>query len=103
MQIPYIFTSPRVIVKQAVTFDNVTGVTYRDVEGEHSIWIARVPFLPALTSDDFTRLGQQRINLIQQRQFRFIYDLARARENHATFELRFIANRNPVPGQPNLI
>jgi hypothetical protein len=103
MQIPYIFTSPRVIVKQAVSFDNATGVTYREVEAEHSIWIARVPFLPALTSDDFTRLGQQRINLIQQRQFRFIYDLARARENHATFELRFIANRNPVPGQPNLI
>jgi hypothetical protein len=103
MKIPDIFTSPRVLAKQAVEFDNVKGVTYREIEGEHSIWAARVPFLPALTSDDFTRLGQQRINLIQQRQFRFIYDLARARENHATFELRFIANPNPVPGQPNLI
>ena len=103
MQVPYIFTSPRVFVKEAVDFDNERGVVYREVGGEHSIWAARVPFLPAMLSDDFRPFGKERIRLIQQRQFRFIYDLARARENRATFELRFISTPNPVPGQPNLI
>ncbi len=99
----YVHVSPRVTVRQAVAFDNEQGVTYRQVEGEHAIWAARVPFLPAMLSEDFTRAGKQRIALVMQRQFRFIYDLARARENRATFELRFIATPNPVPGQPNLI
>ncbi len=103
MDTPYIYTSPRVFAQQAVSFDNERGITYEEVAGEHSIWAARVPFLPAMMSEDFTRLGTQRIRLIQQRQFRFIYDLARARENRATFELRFIATPNTVPGQPNLI
>lgn len=56
-----------------------------------------------MISDDFTRMGKQRIALAMERQIRFIYDLARAREHRATFELRFIATQNPVPGQPNLI
>ncbi|MDP9310389.1 MAG: DUF87 domain-containing protein [Chloroflexota bacterium] len=56
-----------------------------------------------MISDDFTRMGKQRIALAMERQIRFIYDLARAREHRATFELRFIATPNPVPGQPNLI
>lgn len=102
MQIPFIYTSSRVFVQQAVGFDNERGVTYKEVGGEHSIWAARVPFLPAMMSDDFTRLGRERIPLIMRRQFRFIYDLARARDNRATFELRFVATPNPVPGQPNL-
>lgn len=103
MQIPYIYTSPREFVREAVGFDNEKGITYQEVGGEHAIWAARVPFLPALMSEDFTRLGKQRIQLVMQRQFRFIYDLARARENRATFELRFISTPNPVAGQPNLI
>lgn len=103
MQTPYIYTSPRVFVQEATDFNNERGVVYREIGGEHAIWAARVPFLPAMMSDDFTRLGKQRILLVMQRQFRFIYDLARARENRATFELRFIATPNPVPGQPNLI
>ncbi|MCL4299588.1 MAG: DUF87 domain-containing protein [Anaerolineae bacterium] len=103
MQIPYIYTSPRVMVRQAVDFDNERGVIYKEIGGEHAIWAARVPFLPAMMSADFTRLDKQRILLVMQRQFRFIYDLAHARENQATFELRFIATPNPVPGQPNLI
>src|SRR3990170_6168863 len=103
METPYIFTSPREFVRQPVGFDNQQGVVYEEVGGEHSVWVARVPFLPAMMSEDFTRLGKQRIPLIQQRQFRFIYDLARARENRATFELRFLSTPNPVPGQPNLI
>ena len=100
---PYIYTSPRAFVQQAVSFDNESGVGYKEVGGEHSIWAARVPFLPAMLSDDFTRVGQARIPSVMKRQFRFIYDLARARENRATFELRFISTPNPVPGQPNLI
>lgn len=103
MQIPYIYTTPMVTVQQEVNFDNEHGVIYKPVKGEHAIWAARVPFLPTMLSEDFTRLGKQRIVLIMQRQIRFIYDLARAREHRATFELRFIALPNPVPGQPNLI
>ncbi|MDZ4720909.1 MAG: hypothetical protein SH847_20825, partial [Roseiflexaceae bacterium] len=103
MDLPYIFTSPREIVRQAVDFNNEQGIIYREIGGEHAIWAARVPFLPAMLSDDFTRLGKQRIQLIMERQMRFIYDLARARDNLATFELRFISTPNPVPGQPNLV
>lgn len=103
MRSPYVYTSPRVCARQAIGFDNERGVTWREVEGEHAIWAARVPFLPAMLSADFTRLGRERIPLIQLRQFRFLYDLARAREHHATFELRFIARPNPIPGQPNPI
>jgi hypothetical protein len=103
MELPYIYTSPRELVQQPIDFDNEQGVSYKAVGGEHSIWAARVPFLPAMLSDDFTRLGKQRIQLIMERQMRFIYDLARSRENQATFELRFISTPNPVPGQPNLV
>ena len=100
---PYIYTSPHEIIKEEVSFNNDTGVVYKETGGEHGIWAARVPFLPAMMSEDFTRLGVKRIGFIQQRQFRFIYDLVRSRENRATFELRFISTPNPVHGQPNLI
>lgn len=97
------FVSPHAVVREAVDFDNNNGVTYREVGGEHAIWAARVPFLPAMMSEDFTRLGRERIPLVMKRQFDFIYDLARARDHRATFELRFIATPNPLPGEPNLI
>ena len=100
---PYIYTTVQEFVKEESNFDNEHGITYKEVTGEHSIWVARVPFIPAMMSDDFIRPGVKRIAYIQQRQFRFIYDLARARENRATFELRFISSPNPMPGQPNLI
>ena len=101
---PYIHTTDRVFISRPVGFDNEKGVTYEKTEGEHSIWVVRVPFLPAMISGDFTRLGgQHRIPYIQQRQVRFLYDLVRLRENNATFELRFISTPNRVEGQPNLI
>ena len=103
MKLPFIFTTERVFINRPVGFDNEKGVTYEETGGEHSIWAARVPFLPAMTSGDFTRLGQHRIQYIQERQVRFLYDLVRSRENQATFELRFISKLNPVEGQPNLI
>ena len=103
MRTPYIHTSERDFVTQAVGFDNEEGLISQEVGGEHAIWAARVPFLPALMSQDFIRMGRERIPLIMRRQFRFIYDLARAREHRATFELRYIATPNPVAGQPNLI
>jgi len=103
MQTPFIHTTDRVIVTRAVGFDNQNGVTYEETGGEHSIWAARIPFLPLMTSDDFTRMGRNRIEFIQQRQVRFMYDLVRSRENQATFELRFISTPNQVKGQPNLI
>ncbi len=100
---PYIYISPRVLIREEVDFDNDQGIHYQEAGGEHAIWAARIPFLPAMVSEDFTRLGVRRIGLIQQRQFRFINDLARARESRATFELRFISTPNSTPGQPNLI
>jgi hypothetical protein len=103
VQYPFIYTTARQFVREAVAFDNERGVTYREVGGEHSIWAARMPFLPAMLSNDFTRLGKERIPLVRERQFRFLYDLARARENRATFDLRFIATPNPLPGQPSLV
>jgi len=100
---PYIYTTERAFVQEEVGYDNEAGVAYQEVGGEHAIWAARIPFLPAMMSDDFTRLGVKRTVFIQQRQFRFIYDLVRARENRATFELRFISTPNPMPGQPNVV
>lgn len=103
MNDPYIFTTPRTVSNQPESFDIDRGVIYQSVEGEHSIWAARVPFLPAMLSEDLTRMGRERTKLVMKRQYRFIYDLTRARDNNATFELRFIATPNPVLGQPNLI
>lgn len=100
---PYIFTTERDQINQAYQFDNQNGVAYRTIEGEHSIWAARVPFLPVMLSDELTRPGLNRITIIQQRQFRFIYDLARIDEHRSTFVLRFISTPNPIEGQPNLI
>jgi Predicted ATPase len=104
MNNPYIHTTEHLFINRPVDFDNEKGVTYEEAGGEHSFWAVRVPFLPSMTSGDFTRLGgQSRIPYIQQRQVRFLYDIVRFRENLATFELRFIATPNPVEGQPNLI
>ena len=103
MQTPYIYCSNREFVRQAVGFDNQEGVMYQDIGGEHALWAARVPFLPSLLSEDFTRWGKERIKLVMGRQFRFIYDLSRAREHRATFELRFISTPSATPGQPNTI
>lgn len=100
---PYIYTSDKTLINQSVSFNNETGVSYKPHEGVHAIWAARVPFLPAMLSDDLVRFGNNRLQLIQLRQFRFIYDLARIREHHSTFALRFISSPNPVPGQPNII
>ncbi|NMC59236.1 MAG: ATP-binding protein [Candidatus Methanofastidiosa archaeon] len=100
---PYIYISGPSNINLPKEYDNDSGVCYKNIEGFHSIWAARVPFLPAMLSQDFERPGLQRISLIQQRQFRFIYDLARIRENHASFVLRFISTPNPIPEQPNLV
>lgn len=104
MNLPFIYTTDNVSITRAVGFDNQNGVKYEETDGEHSIWAARIPFLPAMTSGDFTRMGgQSRIPYIQARQVRFLYDLVRSRENQATFDLRFISTPNPIEGQPNLI
>ena len=100
---PFIYLSKEKSVNKAVDFNNESGVIYKRELGYHSIWAARVPFLPAMTSDDLTRMGTQRTNLIQQRQFRFIYDLARSKKHRSTFTLRFISTPNPREGHPNIV
>lgn len=102
-QTPYIFCSPRTTIRHEVGFSNQQGLSYRQLEGEHAIWIARIPFLPAMVSDDFTRMGRERLPLIMRRQFRFIYDLARSSDHRATFVLRFCAERSSIEGKPNTI
>ena len=58
MQTPYIYPSSREFVQQATGFDNQQGVIYEEIGGEHTIWAARVSFLPSLLSEDFTRWSQ---------------------------------------------
>jgi len=100
---PYIHTIDGSYINLPFEYDNTNGVQNKKIEGFHGVWAARIPFLPAMLSEDFKHIGVQRISLIQQRQFRFIYDLARIRENNSTFMLRFISTPNPLAGQPNLI
>jgi uncharacterized protein YdcH (DUF465 family) len=100
---PYIFLTPKVSALVPYTFEEKLGVQYNRTLGVHAIWAARVPFLPAMISEDFRRLGKDRIGLIMRRQFRFLYDLARARDLETTFELRFIVTPNPIKGLPSLI
>lgn len=102
-EMPYIFVSPIVTSRIPDRFTEREGVVYCPQAGVHAIWAARVPFLPAMNSDDFRELGKDRIGLIMRRQFRFLYDLARVREHQTTFELRFIASPNPIPGLPSLV
>jgi len=91
-------------VQLPTDFNNQSGVGYSHVSGEHGIWAARVPFLPHLMSEDFRRrASQERIQLIGERQARFIYDLARARDQMATFDLRFTSRPGTVEGRPNPI
>jgi len=102
MQHPFIFVSERMTARIPDEFDDQSGVRYKEVVGEHALWAARVPFLPHLMSEDFARRpSQERIEIIGQRQARFIYDLARARDQLATFDLRFITRPSEVEGQPN--
>ena len=70
---PFIYTSDWAFINQAHQFNNEQGVLYRKIEGEHAIWAARVPFLPIMTASDFLHPGVKRVNIIQERQFRFIY------------------------------
>lgn len=103
MHYPFIFCSTTQPIEQVTQFDVSKGLLYRQVHGEHAIWAARLPFLPAMMSDDFKGIGRNRIGLIVKRQFRFIYDLARARDNRATFELRFISTPTAYIDQPNQV
>ena len=100
---PYIHIIPQPSTMIPFAFDNERGISYRPVKGEHAIWAARVPFLPAMRADDFAGRGNERIGLIMRRQFRFLYDLARAKEYQTTFELRYITTPHPIPGLPNVI
>jgi len=100
---PFIHTTEWTSINQAYDFDNQNGVKYRQIEGEHAIWAARVPFLPAMLTADLTRAQLNRISIVQLRQFRFIYDLARIKDNQTTFVLRFISSPNDIEGQPNFI
>lgn len=79
-------------------------------QGCHAIFGARVPFIPSFLTSDFTRSlsggEMSRINLITQRQERFLNDLVNARmiaDGSAAFDLRFIARPPAEPGrQPSI-
>jgi hypothetical protein len=100
---PYVDISAWGTGKQVVRYDENHGRTYRDMPGEHAIWAARMPFLPAMMSDDFKSIGHNRVDLIVRRQLRFIYNLANAKQFNSTFELRFISRPSSEAGFPNQI
>jgi hypothetical protein len=86
------------------------GVETIKQQGCHAIFAARVPFIPSFMTSDFTRTlvggGQSRIDLITERQIRFINDLINARflaSGAVAFDLRFIATPSGVPGNPSKI
>lgn len=98
---PFIYTSGYCVHTDEVWQDGV-GFKLKEQGGAHAMFAARVPFIPSFLSDDFTRMVASemgRIRLIVGRQIRFINDLASAKENAATFDLRFIST--PRPNQPN--
>lgn len=104
MRTPFIYISEATSAQLLTGFTNEQGLIFREALGQHAIWAARVPFLPQLMSEDFQRRGsQERIQLLVERQARFIYDLARARDQMSTFELRFISRPEGVAGRPNPI
>lgn len=65
----------------------------RTEAGIHAIYAAEVPFIPSFLSADFVgplTSGTSRLQLIVDRQIRFINDLAAARIHQATFDLRLV-------------
>ncbi|MCP4897458.1 MAG: ATP-binding protein [bacterium] len=65
--------------------------------GIHAIFAAQVPFLPSFLSADFVgpvASGLSRLQLIGERQIRFVNDLAGIKLRHATFDLRLLFNRS---------
>ncbi len=86
MREPWIYTSDP---HYSVTRDGKT----RTEAGIHAIFAAKVPFIPSFLSADFVgplTSGTSRLQLIVDRQIRFINDLAAARMHQATFDLRLI-------------
>ncbi len=93
MEPPYLFTSD--LEKAAVDQEQIEpkNPLTKMVSGYHTLWIAEVPFIPAMNSDnkDFGYVAQQRLEVILKRQKRFLSDLSRYQEYQTTFELRFVA------------
>ena len=92
---PYLYTSPRMVglVDRPQMVPHEGPIT-DPVYGYHTLWIAEVPFIPALTSEenkDFDSSASNRITYALQRQIRFLYDLAKSREYLSTFELRLVS------------
>ncbi len=74
------------------------GLIEDAVYGYHTIWIAEVPFIPAVvdkTNGDFASESTNRLAQMMARQIRFLYGLAQSREHQATFELRLVAWPQP--------
>jgi hypothetical protein len=93
MEPPYLLTSD--LEDAAVDQEQIEPGTLptKMVRGYHTLWIAEVPFIPAINSDskDFGYVAQQRLELILKRQKRFLSDLSRYQGYQTTFELRFVA------------
>ncbi len=65
----------------------------RTEAGIHAVFAARVPFVPSFLSADFVgplTSGTSRLQLLIDRQMRFINDLAAVRMHQATFDLRLV-------------
>mgnify|MGYP001160601464 CR=1 FL=1 len=101
MEQPYIFVSDH--APHFAERWGSAGIETVEERGYHAIFAASVPFIPSFLSSDFIRSlggGMGRIKQIVLRQFRFINDLANARElaeGGVAFDLRFIAHPARTP------
>jgi hypothetical protein len=101
MEQPYIFVSDH--APHFAELWGSAGIETVEERGYHAIFAATVPFIPSFLSSDFIRSlggGMGRIKQIVLRQFRFINDLANARElaeGGVAFDLRFIAHPARTP------
>lgn len=110
MHAPFIYVSNPDTYHHAERWTS-RGLGLEQQQGCHAIFVAKVPFIPSFMTSDFTRTlagGQRmsRINLITQRQVRFINDLINARllsDGAVAIELRFIARPSGIPGQQSTI
>jgi hypothetical protein len=86
MQEPWIYTSRP---HHSVAQDGKN----RTEAGIHAVFAARVPFIPSFLSADFVgplTSGASRLQLLLDRQMRFVNDLAAVRTHQATFDLRLV-------------
>ena len=81
----------------------INVISNRDNANEYAYWAVRVPFLPAMAGEDFAGDSKDRVEEVQRRFIRLVYDLLQSPEKGATFELRFLSLPSSTLGKGNEI